>query len=421
MMNFLASDPQLQALLPYLTSLGLGLLMGFERERSPNASAGLRTFALTAMLGCLLGELSVITQMNFILVAGVLAVVITVVGGEFMHPSTEAGITTPIALVLCFGLGVLVWFDRSQLAIMLAVISSVLLYFKPELKSLSARFNRQDLLAILQFAVLSFVILPILPDRSFGPYGVLNPRRVWWVVVFVSGLNLAAYIVLKLVVARAGAALIGVLGGLVSSTATTMMFSRKARLLPSLAPVAALIILLAITMVPLRLFTLVAVLAADLLPKMAVLLLPSLLLGGLALIWQWRREVAQSDLPPLELPNPASLRVALGFAALYCVVLLFASALTEWAGSGGSFLASMAAGLANMDAITISNLRLFTLGRLPAEQVTISIGLALLSNTLVKIALLAGLGGRVVIWHCFLPLLATVSGLLLGLLLLFLI
>src|SRR5690606_27788977 len=114
-----------------------------------------------------------------------------------------------------------------------------------ELKGLSARITRRDMLSILQFGALSLVVLPALPDRGYGPHGALNPYQIWLMVVLISGMSLAGYLALRLVGARHGLLLVGLMGGLVSSTATTATFARRARVDPADAGASAMVALLA--------------------------------------------------------------------------------------------------------------------------------------------------------------------------------
>jgi uncharacterized membrane protein (DUF4010 family) len=121
----------------------------------------------------------------------------------------DPGTTTVAALMLCYGLGVMVWHDEIQLAVMLGIASTMLLYFKPELRGLSQHMTRRDLLSMLQFAVLALIILPLLPDRNYGPYGALNPYQIWWMVVLIVGVGLAGYAGLGVVRQQAGAVVPG--------------------------------------------------------------------------------------------------------------------------------------------------------------------------------------------------------------------
>ncbi|MEW6414359.1 MAG: MgtC/SapB family protein, partial [Pseudomonadota bacterium] len=171
---------ELAALPNYGVALAIGLLMGLERERNPAAKAGLRTFALTALFGVLAAHLGTVLGAIWLVPVGLLLVGAMMIAAYLRAPAppdSDPGTTTVAALMLCYGLGVLVWHDEVQLAVMLGIVATMLLYFKPELRGWSQRMSRHDLLSVLQFAVLSLIILPLLPNRDYGPYGALNPYQ----------------------------------------------------------------------------------------------------------------------------------------------------------------------------------------------------------------------------------------------------
>ena len=197
----------------FLTSLAIGLLIGLERERTPSAKAGLRTFTLVALLGTLAAMLSEKAGLPWLLVAGWVVVGAMIIAAYVNSPTEEndPGTTTVAALLMCYGLGALIWYGQATLAIMLAIGTTTLLYFKPELRGMTQRLTRRDLVSILQFSVLTFVILPILPDQNYGPYGAFNPHQAWLMVVLISGLSLAGYISLHWIKQRYSAPLLGFL------------------------------------------------------------------------------------------------------------------------------------------------------------------------------------------------------------------
>ena len=168
---------ELSALPHFVTSLAIGLLIGLERERSPGSRAGLRTFALVALFGTLTALLSEETNTPSLLLGGLLIVGLMTIAAYFRarDDSIDPGTTTVAAILVCYGLGAAVWYDNDTLAIMLAIITTVLLYFKTELHGITEKLNRRDLISVLQFAVLTFIILPILPDKNYGPYEAINP------------------------------------------------------------------------------------------------------------------------------------------------------------------------------------------------------------------------------------------------------
>lgn len=385
-----------QSVQAFAASLGIGLLIGLERERKPDAKAGLRTFALTAVLGCLAALLAQITSSGWIIAAGMLMVATMMIVVQARDPLDDGdpGTTSVVAMMLCYGLGALTWFGQSTLAVMLAITVTVLLYFKTQLQGVSRSLTHKDLISILQFGVLSLVVFPILPNRDYGPYAALNPHQIWWMVVLISGLSLAGYAALRIVGNRHGAPLLGFFGGLVSSTATTMVFARNARADHRLTGTATLVILIANLVVTVRLALVAIVLAPSLFLPLAGVLGIGLLLGLIVAIFRWRTLTAAGDLPLPEVKNPTEIRTALSFGLLYGVVLLLAAWLQDIAGSQGLYLVALASGLTDVDAITLSTLRLFNQQTLEAAPAVTAIGLATLSNLIFKSSLVIALGGK---------------------------
>lgn len=380
----------------FAVSLGIGLLIGLERERKPDAKAGLRTFALTALLGCLAAMLGEMTTSGWVIPAGLLMVAAMMIVAQARDPLDDGdpGTTSVVALMVCYGLGSLVWFGQATLAVMLAITVTVLLYFKTQLQGVTRSLTHKDLISILQFGVLSLVVLPILPNRDYGPYAALNPHQIWWMVVLISGLSLAGYAALRIVGNRHGAPLLGFFGGLVSSTATTMVFARNARDDAKLTATATLVILIANLVVTVRLGIVAIVLAPTLFVPLASVLGIGLLLGLVVALFRWRTLTAAGDLPLPEVKNPTEIRTALSFGLLYGVVLLLAAWLQDIAGSQGLYLVALASGLTDVDAITLSTLRLFNQQTLNAGPAVTAIGLAVLSNLVFKSGLVIAIGGK---------------------------
>jgi uncharacterized membrane protein (DUF4010 family) len=287
----------------------------------------------------------------------------------------------------------MVWYGHASSAVMLAIATTVLLYFKAELHGISKSLTPVDLISMLQFGVLALVILPILPDHNFGPYDALNPRNIWLMVVLISGVSLAGYAALRIVGARHGAALIGMFGGLVSSTATTMIFARHARSHEALARTAMVVILLANIVVLVRLGVVSFVVAPAILPTLLPILGAGMALGIVATFWGWRQLQSGEDLPMPEVTNPTEIKSALGFGALYALVLVLSAWLQDIAGSGGLYLLALASGLTDVDAITLSSLRMLGMEKIDAAQAATAIALATLSNLCFKAGLVVVIGG----------------------------
>ncbi|QLQ25353.1 MAG: MgtC/SapB family protein [Dechloromonas sp.] len=413
-------DPELAGpVQAFATALGIGLLVGMERERRPESAAGLRTFALVSMLGCLFALLSDKTGGPWLLLTGLLVIAGAMIASNFSARQEEQyrGFTTEAAIIVTYGLGAAVWSGYATLAVMLAIATTVLLYFKAELSRISRRMTPKDINSILQFAVLSLVVLPILPSQDYGPYGALNPRQIWWMVVLISGLALAGYLALRIIGARHGAAFLGIFGGLASSTATTMMFSRHARDHFHLVRMAAIVILIANLMVMIRLGVVAGVVAPTLVGKIAVVFACGLVPGLAFTLHGWKILNAGGELPMPSVKNPTELKTAISFGLLYAIVLLASAWLQDIAGNRGLYVVALASGLTDADASVLSALRLYNLEKISANHAVTAVTLALMANLTFKVGLVVSIGGGQLARHALPGLLAIGGGMALGLLL----
>src|SRR5574343_1197679 len=403
----------------FATALGIGLLVGMERERRPDSAAGLRTFSLVAMIGCLFALLGEKTGGPWLLAVGLIVVAGAMVASNFSTQQEEQyrGFTSEAAIVVTYGLGASVWYGYATLAVMLAIATTVLLYFKAELKHISERTTPKDINSILQFGVLSMVILPILPNEDFGPYDAFNPRQVWWMVVLISGLALAGYLALRIIGARHGAAVLGIFGGLASSTATTMMFSRHAAEHGHLVRMSAIVILIANVMVMIRLGIVASVVAPSLIGPLAMVFACGIVPGVAMALYGWKELAEAGELPMPEGKNPTELKTAVSFGLLYAVVLLTAAWLQDVAGNSGLYIVALVSGLTDADASVLSTLRMFNLDKVASGEAVIAVALALLANLAFKIGLVVSIGGGTLARHALPGLLAIGGGMGLGLLL----
>lgn len=391
----LLQNSGIEALPQFLTSLAIGLLIGLERERNPSAKAGLRTFALVAVFGTLAALLSTKLGSPWLLIAGLLAVASTIIAAYLNNSGEESdpGTTTVIALLLSYSLGAMIWYGLSKLAVMLAIGITALLYFKPELRGLSQRLTRRDLVAVLQFSVLTFIVLPILPDQDYGPYDTFNPHQAWLMVVLISGISLAGYAALHMVGTRYGAPLLGIFGGLASSTATTLIYAKHAKSNLPMQQLAASVIVIASMVVLIRLLMVSSVLAYSSLPALLPLFAGGLLAGMVVALYNWRKLSKATELYIPETANPAELHTAIGFGLLYVAVLLITAWMADIAGSQGLYAVALVSGLTDVDAIVLSSLRLLNLGQLSEQQAVIAITIGFLSNLAFKFGMVAFIGG----------------------------
>lgn len=373
--------------------LGAGLLIGLERERNPAGKAGVRTFALVSLLGTLVALLGNRVDSAWLLPAGLLAVTgMLVVAYARVAPGEDPGTTTVAAAGVTYLLGALAGYGEATLAAALAIVVTALLYFKPELEHWSAALKREEQVSLLQFLVITFIVLPILPDRGYGPYGVLNPREIWLMVVLVAGVGVASYMAMRVAGERHGTLLTGLLGGLVSSTATTALYARRSADSPAMAQVALVVVSLANLVVLVRVVVLAAVVAPAILPQLAPVLGAALACGVVAVALLFHRAVRgeQLALPPAR--NPAEIGMALRFGALYAIVLLAAAWLQDVLGDKGLFAATAVSGLVDVDPGVLSALNLFGGGRIAVGTAVAAIAIAVAANMLFKLGLLAWLG-----------------------------
>ena len=379
----------------FLVSGLVGFLIGLERERKRemvgSIFAGVRTFPLIALFGCITALLSREAGAA-VLVVGFAAMAVLAGLAYWRETAGEkVGGTTQVAAFVTFGLGVFAGLDFFVAALAGAVLTTGILSLRQELRRLTRALTDEDLFAVVQFAAVSLVILPLVPDAAYGPWGVWNPRTIWLLVVLISGISFIGYVAVKVIGPRRGLGLSGLLGGLASSTAVTMSFTQRSRTEKSLATTLAIGALGATAVSAPRLFVLLAVVAPSLLTAAAIPL-GMLFVGTSATALAFARRQVADDEPP-NVSNPFELLTALQFAVLFAAVLLLTRAAQEYLGVGGLYAASGLAGMAQLDAITLS------LGRqaqdgLGAEIAVRGLALAIGANCAFKGGLAYALGGR---------------------------
>ena len=376
-------------------AVGLGLLVGLQRQRTDARLAGFRTFPLVTLLGALCGLLAE-TYGGWSLAGGLGGLALVILGGNLplLRAGEERpGVTTEVALLVMFGVGAYLMRGSTAVAIASCGVVAVLLHLKPQMHSLAERIGDRDFTAIMQFALISLVILPVLPDREYGPYQVLNPFRSWLMVVLIVGISLGGYVAYKWVGVRAGAWANGVLGGLISSTATTVSVARRSKEAAAKPEVAAFVILVASAVVFLRIGLLIGVTFPGFLAEAGralATLFAVLVLTGLANL---RRADATPSVAP-EQSNPTELQPALLFGLLYAVVQLAVAAANEHFGRNGLYAAAAISGLTDMDAITLSVARLVSTAELAPATGFRLIVVAAMANIVFKAAAVAVLGDR---------------------------
>lgn len=389
--------PILQAL---IVSASLGALIGTIRqwgkqheEKSADEFAGVRTFTLWALLGSSSAAISA----QFVPAAFIATLLLIggqlILRGVFGRIDFKIGFTTTAASLLTFLMGGLVYWGETQAAVVLSAGTMLLLGFKQPIHAWTRKFTEADIRSTLQFVAITGVILPLVPNRGFGPYDAFNPFAMWLMVVLISGLGFVGYLLMRIMGAGTGIALTGLVGGLASSTATTLTFSRRSREDPAASSGYVLAVVLASTVMLAR----VAAVALALQPKLFAGVWPALLAMALPGIFYaaWVLLIRRSQMKLIEAPelkNPLSLVTAIKFAAIYAVVTLVVRAVAEEEISRGMLAVSFFSGLTDMDAITLSTIDATKTGGLGESLAARLIIVAAIANTLAKAAIVLLLG-----------------------------
>ncbi len=379
----------------FAQSIGIGFLIGLERERHTDKIAGVRTFTLIALAGSLSGYISSITGLHYAPWVLLLLIVASLLVAQYKSLSPEPDTTSVLAALLAFVLGYTLWLGHAFVSSALAIVVTAVLYFREELRELPHRLSRQDVTSFFQFAAIAFILLPILPNRTFGPYDVLNPYETGWLVVLISGLSLLGYVALRLLRGRAGLLIVGLLGGMASTTATTLVYARHSRNIPNFASSAATVILLSHLVLFVRMAVVVGVVEAKLLPAMLPWIGGGLLAGLVCVAILLRRTAAEShEYPELTVSNPTELKTALGFAVAFSLILLLSAWMNDVLSDTGTYIIAFLSGLTDVDAVTVANVRLFAMDALDSTTAVNAVLIAFAANLMFKLGVVFTTGDR---------------------------
>ncbi|MGD2062488.1 MAG: MgtC/SapB family protein [Nitrospirota bacterium] len=398
-------------------ALAIGLLIGVERgwkereTREGERVAGVRTYGLIGLLGggsALVAERigSSVLGLAFLALAGMSTAVYVV---NLRRGGDDVGITSLIAALLTFTFGALAALGEVVIAAASAVVTTLLLSYKPLLHHWVGALEAHELRAGIRLLLISIVLLPILPNEGYGPWQALNPYAIWWLVVLVAAISFVGYFAIKIAGARRGAVFTGLFGGLASSTALTLHFSRVARRDAKLASTVAIGILLACgTMYP-RLVLVASLLNPELFTRLLVPAAVMALLTYLPAPLYWRAQSHTNTDVASPLKNPLELKTALFFGLVLALVMLLGKALQNWFGEAGVVALAAASGVADIDAITLS------LARMSQDDLALHIAvtgivIAAAANSLVKGGMATLVGGRSLALRVGLPLLASAVG-----------
>lgn len=396
-----------QIFLGFLIALAAGALIGLERQQDKTADqrpglGGVRTFPLIALAGALSALISH-TVGAWVIVSTLLVVgsVLSIAYFRDWKQHTSRGMTTPVAALITFLLGVLALLPRLPLdtvhryllIIGSAAVVMALLSFKEHLHQAVRHISDDDIYATAKFVILALVVLPLLPNRTVGPLHVLNPFNIGIMVALIAGLSFLGYVSSRMVGAQKGLATTGILGGLISSTAVTVSMAHQVKRSPELVVSGAMAILAASSTMFTRMLVIVGIVNSHLVfPLLAPLGTMTLAGYGAVLALYLKTPRSSSEKTSVTHRNPFELRPALTFGLFYSVVLLVTKAAQTYLGQGGLYASSVLAGTTDVDAITLSLLQFHSEGLDAAVAVT-AMTLAAITNTIVKTLLAWGLGG----------------------------
>ncbi|CDT90708.1 DUF4010 domain-containing protein [Vibrio antiquarius] len=383
-----------------LIALLLGAIVGTQRgwvmRNSVEGSrvAGIRTFSLVGLLGGLVGILANIYTPLLIGFALIALVILTCIAFVIQQKkSGDVSITGVVSIMVVFVLGNLTVSGEAVLAAAAAVITAVVLDNKRELHQALQKLQEYELDAALRLLLISIVMLPLLPNQSYGPWNALNPYEIWWMVVLIASISFVGYFAIKIGGAKRGILFTSVFAGLSSSTALTLQFSHLSRDQASISPLLASGILLSCgTMFP-RLLIVLSVIN----PQLVKLLWPIVMAMMVALYipawWIWRRSEVEQIEQSNKQTNPLALQSALFFGLVLALIMLLAHALSDWFGNAGVLILSALSGITDVDAISL------TLGRQSTQTLSVTtaalgILIAASVNTIVKMGMVIAIGDK---------------------------
>ncbi len=374
-------------------ALVLGLFIGLQREYAyrqrwkDELLAGARTFPIIALLGAMATLVAGEFGSALVLAVTVFAVVLLLALGHFREGyARNTKLTTEMAGLVTFFTGALCYWGFLRVAAGLGVGTAVLLSMRLQTYVFARRIDKEDVYATLKFAVITIIVLPLLPTEGYGPapFDVVVPYNVWLMVVLISGISFLGYILIQIGGAKRGLGLTGLLGGLASSTAVTLSVAERSHDAKGLNTTLGMVVLLAWTMMFVRVIVAVGVVHT---PLLHTVWMPLGAVFGASLLYcgyLYTAQPTEEDEEPPSVKNPFRLGSAITFGVLYAVVLVVSNGAQSYLGDAGIYLSSVVGGLADVNAITLSMARLNGSGDLEASVATRAILIATAVNTGLK-------------------------------------
>jgi uncharacterized membrane protein (DUF4010 family) len=376
-------------------SIALGLLVGLQRQSVNSKTAGIRSFPLITLAGTFSGLLSQVYG-GWIIAAGFLGLAAIMVMANINRAKTDedpGGMTTEIAVLLMFLIGCYLVIGMTGVAVVATGVVTVLLHFKTVIHGWVDKFGEKDLVAVMQFVLITMVIFPVLPDQTFDRYDSLNPRDIWMMVVLIVGISLTGYFLYKIFGSKAGTTLSGILGGIISSTATTMSYAKIAGRSLNAGKLAAFVIVTASAVSLIRVLVEIFVVAPTSFTNFLIPLgIELAVMIGLMLILFIRQRKDHAKMP--EQSNPAQLKSAIIFALLYGGISFLSAFAKDKFGNDALYVVSVISGLTDLDAITLSTSRMTEQKSIEASLGWRLILVATMSNLVFKGILAITIGNR---------------------------
>ncbi len=392
---------QLSFLHTLVVSVSVGALIGLIRQWSDahegvsdESSAGLRTYALWSLVGFLSAYIHEAHAAFFYPVSFATFGIFLIAANAIDKPEHRGlGLTSYAAAILTFLVGSLIYWGQFKAGLAIAVTVGLLLASKPFIHRWADRLTHEDIVSLLQFLAVTGLILPLVPNKGFGPLEAFNPYNIWLMVVLISGLGFVGYVAVRLLGPRAGITVTGLAGGLASSTATTLALTRNSRDTPDLVNSLASGIVIANTVmigrVAVIILALNQALFMELLLPLGIMALPTTLL----ILWNFyvsRKGSDEVSIPRLH--NPLSMKLAIKFALLYGIIVFLIKAVSEWGNGAGFYPVAFLSGLTDMDAIALSLTNAQMAGSVVLTKAAGGIVLGALANTIFKTVLGCTLG-----------------------------
>lgn len=401
----LNTSPETLLLLHCLLAFALGLLIGLQRESvaagkmdKSHPSAGIRTFPILCILGFCSSYISDLVNSHWPISITIFAIA-GIFGLNHYIKATKGdlGLTTAVSAILTIIVGVLCFYGQLNIAIAITLITTMLLSLKIEMHEFAHSILRKDFIAILKLAIISVLILPHLPNHTYGipPFDIFNPFKIWLLIVFISAISFIGYVLVKIRGPKQGIALTGYLGGFASSTALTLSFSERSNVSSGkIVHQMAFAIISAWTIMFIKVYFIVGALNMNLLEPLIVPLAIPTLVGFAYSYYMLKKLPTGHEEDDVTFDQPFELAGAIKFGVIFTIVLFISRITQIYFGDIGVYISSFLSGLADVDAVAISMSQLSSSATdtLNAQIATVAIAVGAASNTFSKgmIVLLTG-------------------------------